>query len=123
MITLTTPLQITSVIGSSTTIGYNKLRVVQILSDPLTLTINASVQILVSNTPTAPIIDGTLSIVATGGSPQAILTIPNIDSFASVSLAGANLTTVQGWITSLQNSIENGLVSVALVAGTQSSGV
>lgn len=123
MITLTTPIQIPSVIGSSAKTGYDKLRIVSILADPFSLTINAQVQILVSTNTSAPIVDGTLNIVATGASPLVTIQIPNLDIFSSFALAGANLTTVQGWISTLQNNIESGLISINLVSGTQSPGV
>jgi hypothetical protein len=103
-------------------VGYNKLRIVSINADPFSMTISAQVQLMVSSTPAQPWIYGSLSIVATGATPACTLQIPNLNFNATVSLAGANLTAVQGWITGLQNNIESGLISIAEVAGTQSSG-
>jgi|ERR1017187_5967029 hypothetical protein len=122
MIILTTPLQVPTVLGSATTVGYNKLRVVSITLDPVSLTINAQVQLMVSTIITQPMIYGSLSIIATGATPVCVLQVPNLNFNATVTLAGANLTTVQGWITGMQNSIEQGLISIAEVAGTQSTG-
>jgi len=109
-------------LGSSATVGYNKLRIVSINADPFSMTINAQVQLMVSSIPAQPMIFGTLSIVATGATPGCTLQIPNLNFNASVSLAGANLSAVAGWITGLQNNIESGLITIAEVAGVQSAG-
>ena len=123
MITLTTPIQIPSELGSAATTAYNKLRIISINADPVSLTINAQVQVMVSSNLSAPIIGGNLSITAMGAAPIVTLQIPTINFYSSFALTGTNLTTVQGWITGLQNNIESGLVSIALVAGTQAAGV
>lgn len=123
MITLTTPIQVPTTLGSAATVGYNKLRIVSINADPFSLTINAQAQLMVSTIPSQPTIYGTLVIVATGATPSCTLQIPNLNFNAIVALAGANLTSVQGWITGLQNNIESGLITIAEVAGTQSAGV
>ena len=122
MITLTTPIQVPTTLGSAATVGYNKLRIVSITADPFSMTINAQAQLMVSSIPAQPMIYGSLTVVATGATPVCTLQIPNLNFNATVSLAGANLTAVQGWITGLQNSIESGLISIAEVSGTQSTG-
>lgn len=123
MITLTTPIHVPSELGGSTFNSYDKLRVVSIISDPVSMTINAQVQMMVSSNASLPMIQGTLTIVATGASPVVTLQVLSMNFFTGVPLGGGSLTTVQGWITGLQNSIESGLISTAIVAGTQSAGV
>lgn len=123
MITLTTPIQVPSTLGSSATTAYNKLRIVSANADPVSQGINAQVQLMVSSNAVAPIIYGTLSIVTTGGGPVCNITIPTLNFYIGISLTGPQVTAVQGWIASLQNSVEAGLISIAAVSGTQSNGV
>lgn len=122
MITLTTPITISSQIGGSGTNAYNKLRIVSINADPFSMSINAQVQLMVSSNASAPIISGNLSIIATGGSPVCTLQVPSLDFYSGDALSGAQVTTVQGWITGLQNNIESGIVSLGMAAGVQTTG-
>jgi hypothetical protein len=122
MITLTNPILVPNSLGGTTHASYNKLRIRSIQSDPVTMVITAQAEIMVSSDPTQPIITGGLTIVASGGTPNVVLQMPTLNFFATISLSGAALTTVQGWVSTLQNSIESGLVSQALVTGTQSAG-
>lgn len=121
MITLTNPIQVPNSIGGTTKTNYNKLRVVSIVADPVAQTITAQIQILVSSDATQPIISGTL-VISTQGSPSAVIQVPSLMFFDSPNIA-ASVSTVQGWITALQNSIESGLISTGAITGTQSTGV
>lgn len=120
MITLTTPIQIPNSLGAATTTPYNKLRVRSISVDPVTLFLNATIELMDSSDTTQPTINGTLVIDSVG---HVIIELPNINFFRTVTVSGAALNVVQGWMTTLQNSIESGLVSQGLVAGTQTTGV
>jgi hypothetical protein len=51
------------------------------------------------------------------------IAVPALNLSNMVPLTSAEQTTVQGWITALQNNIEAGLVSLALIAGAQSGGI
>jgi hypothetical protein len=67
---------------------------------------------------------GSLSIMTQGNSPSVEIAVPDFaEMFNVVPLTSAEQTTVQGWITALQNNIEAGLVSLALIAGAQSGGI
>jgi len=123
MITLTTSINVPSELGSAATTAYNKLRIVSITADPNTLAINALVQLLVSANAAAPIISGNLSIITTGPTPTVSIQIPSLNFYSGFALSGASLTAVQGWINTLQNNVESGLISISMVAGTQSTGV
>lgn len=123
MITLTAPLQIPNSIGGSTFTSYNKLVIRRIAVDPATFVYNADVEISVSADPTQPIILGTLQILALGNSPFATLQVPSRSFLRTIPLAAGDLTTMQPWATTLQQSIEAGLVSKALVTGVASAGV
>jgi hypothetical protein len=123
VIILTTPIQVPSQLGSSQTAAYNKLRIVSITSDPVAQTINAQVQLMVQSNPSQPIVSGSLAIVSAGGTPSCVLQVPSLNYNTGVPLTGPQASTVQGWITTLQNNIEAGLVSVLVVAGAQSTGI
>jgi hypothetical protein len=58
-----------------------------------------------------------------GNSPSVEIAVPALNLSNVVPLTSAEQTTVQGWITALQNNIEAGLVSLALIAGAQSGGI
>ena len=121
MITLTNPVLIESQLGGTATVAYNKCRIVQITADPVTQTITGQVQLLSTSNASAPVISGTLSITTTG-TPTALLQISSLGitwSFGETAAA----STIQGWITTLQNSLEQGVISQGGVAGIQSTGV
>lgn len=121
MITLTNPIKIPNSLGGTTFNSYNKMRIVSIAADPVTQAIIAQVQLMVSSDATQSIIAGSL-VINTQGSPNATLQIPAIDVFIGIDINSA-VATIQGWITSLQNNIEAGLVSTGTVTGTQSTGI
>lgn len=121
MITLSTPIQVDSTLGGASTISYNQAEVVQIYADPLAQTITGTVRLKSSSNAAAPIIIGSLSILT--NNTVGTISIPNLNINIPVSLTNAEQTTVQGWITTLQNSIESGLISLGVVSGTQATGV
>lgn len=123
MVTLTTPLQIPNSIGGATTTPYNKLVIRRIAVDPVTFVYTADVEISVSTDPTQPIIAGTLQILALGNSPFATLQVPSRSFLRTIPLLAGDLTSMQPWATTLQQSIEAGLVGKALVTGVASVGV
>ena len=123
MITLTNPIQVPNSLGGTTHSSYDKLRVVSITADPFSLTISAQVQIMVSTDANQPIISGSLTVTATGANPIVILQVPTLNFYRAVAITGASVTTAQGWITSLQNNVETGLVNIGAIAGTQAAGV
>jgi hypothetical protein len=64
---------------------------------------------------------GTLRInLATG---ELVVDVAQLDFYRRVTLAAAQRTSVQNIIGTAQNSLESGLVSLGVVAGTQSAGV
>lgn len=121
MITLTNPIQIPNSLGGTTHTAYDKLRIVSIQADPVSQTIAANVQLMVSTDATQPFIVGSL-LITTQGTPSASLTVPSINFFRGINISAA-VATVQGWITGLQNNIEAGLVSEGAITGTQTTGI
>jgi hypothetical protein len=123
MISLTTPAAVPGELGASSANSFGKLRIMSILADPVTQAISAQVQLLDTANTNLPAIIGTLVITTQGNSPQVAISVPALNIQSVVPLTGGEQTTVQGWITVLQNAIEAGLVGLGLIAGTQSTGV
>lgn len=120
MITLTNPFKVGSSLGGTTTVNYDILVVYNIMADPVSNTISAGIKLVVSADATQPAINGTLVITASTGVVN--LQIPSL-GFIHVYTVTSAESTIAGWITSLQNSIESGLVSIGAVSGVQASGV
>ena len=122
MITLTTPPQINSVLGGSAPVGYDKLVLGPFQLDPVALSngVRGTVRLTSSANPAMQPINGTLSIDASVG----VLTIEvgQLDFYRKVQLSGAQLTAVNTIISNAQTALENGLISLAVIAGTQSTG-
>jgi hypothetical protein len=123
MITLTTPPQIATQLGAAATSSYDKMRVTNILADPVTQSIAASIQLIDTANTNMPNLSGSLTIVTQGNSPSVAISVPALNLGSVVPLTAAAVTTVQGWITTLQNNIESGLVALGTIAGNQSTGV
>lgn len=123
MITLTNPIKVPNSLGGTTFNNYDKLNIVAIQSDPKSDEIDATVEISVSADASQPIISGTLQIVAKGNSPSVVLQVPTLNFYRGLTLLAGDLPGIQGWINTLQNNIEAGLVGKALVTGVQSTGV
>lgn len=121
MITLTNPIKIIDSIGGTATLNYDTLRIMNIVADPVSQSINATVQIRASSNANAPLIIGSLALI-TQGNPLGTLTIPNLGIFITINIS-TDVSTIQGWITTLQNNIESGLVSIGTITGTQSTGI
>jgi hypothetical protein len=123
MIILTNPLSVPVSFGSSTTATYDKIRIVQITSDPLGQQIQALVQLLSSTNPNLAVIRGSLIINLTGATPSVVLQCASLGFTFSDNLTAGQVTTIQGWITTMQNNLEAGIISLGAIAGTQSTGV
>lgn len=123
MITLTTPPTIATQLGAASSASYAKMRIMSIFADPVTQGVTASIQLIDTANSNLPMLTGTLTIVTLGNSPSVAIAVPSLNLSNVTPLTAAQQTTVQGWITTLQNSIEAGLVALGLIAGTQSTGV
>ena len=123
MITLTTPPTIATQLGATSSSSYAKLRIMDIIADPVAQSISAAIQLIDTANTNLPMLIGSLSIMTQGNSPSVEIAVPALNLSNVVPLTAAEQTTVQGWITALQNNIEAGLVSLALIAGVQSGGI
>jgi hypothetical protein len=122
MITLTTPVQVATVLGSPNTVPYQKLDFTTASLDMTAKSISGSCLLISTSNPTSPPIPGSYTIT-TQGTPQAALTMPDLSFYTTVTLTGPQQTAVSGWIAGFQNNVEAGVVSIAMVAGTQSAGL
>jgi len=123
MITLTTPASVPGELGATSANSYGKLRIVSITADPVSQSISAAIQLQDTANPNLPILPGSLLVTTAGNSPQVAISVPALNIQTVAPLNAAQQATVQGWITTLQNSIEAGLVALSLIAGTQTTGV
>ena len=121
MITLTNPIAVTTILGSAGKTNYDRLDLLSINYDVANKNLQGQCALIASGSPQATPIPGAFNIPTTG---SAILTlsIPTLPFYASLALTSGQQAAVQGWITAAQNQVEAGLVSVAVVTGTQSPG-
>lgn len=121
MITLTNPIPVTTVLGSAGKTNYDRLDITSLTYDVINKNITGQCALLVSTNAAATPILGTFSIPTTGTAVLS-LAIPTLPFYASLALTGPQQATVQGWIQTAQNTVEAGLVAVAVITGTQSTG-
>lgn len=122
MITLTTPPQINSVLGGSAPVAYDKLVIGPFTLDPVT---------------PASAVRGTLRLTSTANGQMQPMTglltinttswfltveVPQLDFYRQIQLSGPQITAVNTIIGNAQNSLEQGLIDLAIIAGTQSAG-
>lgn len=120
MITLTTPASINSVLGGNSPVAYPKLVLVPMNLDPINRTISATVRITSTTNPDMQPIMGTLNINAVSGLLE--IGVPQLDFLRRVSLNASQKTAVETIINNAQNAMESGLITLGVIAGTQSTG-
>jgi hypothetical protein len=121
MITLTTPITVRSQLGSATTINYEKAVIGPFSMDPVRQTMQGTVTLTSTSTPTAEPIVGTFRASVPGS--ELVISVPQLNVTRRVVTSGAQNTAMLGQIQNAQNAIESGLISVGHIAGTQSTGV
>lgn len=120
MITLTTPAQINSVLGGSAPVGYDRLVLNPFQMDPSALTVVGTLQLTSSSTPSMQVITGRLTI--NGGAGTLEIEVSQLDFYRRIQLSGPQITSVTSIIRNAQNALESGLISLGVIAGTQSTG-
>jgi len=120
MITLTNAPLVNSVLGGIATVEYDKLTLASITHDPITMITNARIRITSTAEPTMQAVYGSLII----NTATAVLTIEvqQLDFYRQITLTGPQNTTAQLFITDTQNVLENGLISLGVIDGTQANG-
>ena len=120
MITLTTPAQINSVLGGSTTVAYDHLVLSPVSHDPQALTITGTIRMTSTASPDMQAITGSLTANASTGKLE--VSVQQLDFYRRVTLSPAEIQAVIGMITAAQNAVEAGLVGMGMIAGTQATG-
>ena len=123
MITLTTPPKVTAKLGSTLAgdqVSYDKMVLAPLTLDRVAQTISGNVRLTSTAAPTMQAIIGSLSISV----PTSTLTIEvrQLDFYRQITLDSGQNTTVLSIISAAQNSVEQGLIDLGLIAGTQSAG-
>lgn len=120
MITLTGGYPIRTVLGGTATVNYDKLVVVPKI-DPVNESIVGSILISSSAEPDMPVIQGTLTISAKRADLE--IRIEYLDFYRKITLTTPQNDAVKAIIADAQDAIEDGLISLGVVDGVQSSGV
>lgn len=120
MITLTTPAQINSVLGGNAPVAYNKLVLTPFTMTPLDGSITGRLRLTSTTNPEMQEIMGSLQIRTASG--ELIVEVAQLDFYRRIQLDSAQLNSVSNIIRNAQNSIESGLVTLGVVAGTQAPG-
>ena len=121
MITLTTPSEVLSVLGGTTRIAYNKFVIAPMNIDPVNKKIDAQVSLTSTAAPEMQPIQGSLRIDLVSG--LLTIAVSQLDFYRQVTLTAGQKTAIQNVIDAAQNSLESGLVTLGIIAGTQSAGV
>jgi hypothetical protein len=121
MITLTTPPSINSILGGSAPVAYNKLVLGPFTMDGVTQSVVGTLRLTsTTNAQMQPII-GSLSISVPGS--KVTIEVPQLDFYRQITTNSAQNTALLAQIEAAQAQIENGLITLAVIAGTRSAGV
>lgn len=120
MITLTTPPQINSVLGGTSPVGYDKLVLSPFTMDAVNQTVMGTLRLTSTASPTMQPITGTLSIKVP--SSELIVEVAQLDFYRRVTLTGPQNTSILNQIETAQAQLENGLITLGVIAGTRSAG-
>lgn len=120
MITLTTPHEINSVLGGSVPVAYGKLVISPFTMDAVQQTVRGTLRLTSTTSPTMQAITGTLQVAVQGS--ELIIEVPQLDFYRRISLSGAQNTAILNQIEAAQAQLENGLITLGVVAGVRSTG-
>mgnify|MGYP001617581131 CR=1 FL=1 len=121
MITLTTPHEVNSVLGGNAPIPYNKLVLGPFTMDGVAQTVRGTLRLTSTSTPTMQPITGSLQISVP--SAELIIEVQQLDFYRRIVLTSAQNTAILNQIETAQAQLENGLVTLGVVAGVRTTGV
>lgn len=121
MITLTTPAQINSVLGGNTPINYDKLVLSPFTLDGVSQTINGTLRLTSTGTPSMQPILGSVRMTVPGS--ELVIEVPQLDFYRRIVLSSGQNNALLAQIESAQAAVENGFVTLGVIAGTRTSGV
>lgn len=122
MITLTTPAQLATVLGGTTKTNYDRFEITAIAYDLIAQSVSGMCRLVCSGNASAAPVPGSFFIPVANGLLMTV-SLPTLPFLASITLTPAEQVAVQGWITAAQNTVEQGIVAVGAVTGTQASGL
>lgn len=121
MITLTLAIPVQSVLGDNVPVNYDKLVVADVKYDILAKTIIGKLRLTSTSATQMEPIDGQLII--RHGSAELIVNFDRGVQFnRRLVLNAGQVTAIQNLLNEAQADIENGLVTLGVVAGTRSAG-
>jgi hypothetical protein len=120
MITLTTSSKINSVLGGNSLVDYDRLVISPLTFDPQALTITGQIKLTSIANPDMQTVIGSLVVNTSQGKLQ--VEVPQLNFLRRITLSGPQITTINTLITNAQNSVENGLINLGVISGTQSTG-
>lgn len=119
-ITLTTAAQINSVLGGSAPVAYGHLVLSPFTMDPVANTVSGTLKLTSSTVPEMQAISGRLTINASSG--ELVIEVAQLDFYRRIQLSAGQITAVITIIRNAQNALESGLITLGVIAGTQSAG-
>ena len=119
-ITLTTPAQINSVLGGSVLIDYDHVVLTPITINKLTNKLSSGVQLTSTLNPDMDTIAGYLNIDITTG--VLVFTVEQLDMVRKMQLSAGQITSVMNIMSNAQDALENGLIGISVIDGTQATG-
>lgn len=121
MITLSQPHEINAILGGNLPIPYDKFVVSPYTMDAVAQTVTGTLRLTSSANPSMQTILGSLRISVPAA--EVIVEVQQLDFYRRIVTSSGQNTAILGWIETGQAQIENGLVSVNVIAGTRSAGV
>jgi hypothetical protein len=120
MVTLTTPAQINSVLGGNVPVNYDHLVLSPLTYDPVALTITGVIRLTAVAFPDMQPILGRLAVSASTGKLE--VEVAQLDFYRRITMSPAQIAAVNTMISNAQNAVENGLISMGVIAGAQNTG-
>jgi len=120
MITLTTPAEINSVLGGSAPVPYNKLVISPLSFDAVNQTITGQLRLTATSNASMQPITGSMRISVPGA--EVVVEVQQLDFYRRVVTNSAQNTSILAIIETAQKGIEDGLVSLGVIAGVRSAG-
>ena len=119
MITLSTPPQVKTVLGGAGSVSYDKFVLTQIVYDTSLRTINGLGKLSSSTNTDVPVLDARYKFAG----PILEIDVERLNFLARVKMDAAAQAIVQEYITNAQNAIEQGMIALGALAGTQKNGI
>ena len=120
MITLTTPPIINSVIGGNSPVNYDKFSMSNIVHEVGSNNVRAALKITSTSNPDMTALNGTLTINFANAIAE--VAVPQLDFYRRIALSGPQQNAVAALVSTAQDRLEEGLITLGLVSGTQSTG-